>query len=120
MRKRSQLDVPEITVVGSGGVDFDEVLLPLVGPELWRLDVPDARRARAWVRGWVEFNYCRGANQNSSAMRRAGLKTPVEVGSRMAPPMVGGRDPERAGASERLAWDIGRDWQLSEKMRAES
>ena len=25
-----------------------------VGPELWRLDVPNARRARAWVRGWVE------------------------------------------------------------------
>ncbi|CAK9041359.1 unnamed protein product, partial [Durusdinium trenchii] len=25
------------------------------------------------------FNYCRGANQNGSAMRRAGLKTPVEA-----------------------------------------
>eukprot|EP00434_Breviolum_minutum_P001509 symbB.v1.2.001332.t1/scaffold57.1/size370615/41 len=72
-------DVPEITVVGGGAADFDEILLPLVGPELWRLDVSDARRTRAWVRGWVEFNYCRGANQNSSAMRKAGLKTPVEV-----------------------------------------
>ncbi|CAJ1413958.1 unnamed protein product [Effrenium voratum] len=76
---RRGIDVPEVSVVGSGEADLDERLLPLVGPELWRLDVPDGRRARVWVQGWVEFNYCRGANQNSAAMRRAGLKTPVEV-----------------------------------------
>ena len=27
----------------------------------------------------TRFNYCRGANQNGSAMRRSGLKTPVEA-----------------------------------------
>jgi len=74
------LDVPEVTVAGQAeGSDFEELLLPLVGPELWRLEVPNARRARAWVRGWVEFNYCRGANQNGAAMKKVGLKTPVEV-----------------------------------------
>ncbi|CAE7947031.1 rpmG, partial [Symbiodinium sp. KB8] len=73
-------DVPEVTVAGQAeGSDFEELLLPLVGPELWRLEVPNARRARAWVRGWVEFNYCRGANQNGAAMKKVGLKTPVEV-----------------------------------------
>ena len=74
------IDVAEVTVAGRAqGSDFEELLLPLVGPELWRLEVPNARRARAWVRGWVEFNYCRGANQNSAAMKKVGLKTPVEV-----------------------------------------
>lgn len=77
---QSGLDVPEVTVAGQAeGSDFEELLLPLVGPELWRLEVPNARRARAWVRGWVEFNYCRGANQNGAAMKKVGLKTPVEV-----------------------------------------
>ena len=31
---------------------------------------------------WPRFKYGRGANQNGSAMRRAGLKTPVEAAGR--------------------------------------
>lgn len=79
---RRGVDVNELTVVGhstEGQEEWDELMLPLMGPELWRLDVDDPRRARAWVRGWVDFNYCRGANKPGRAMQRAGLKTPVEV-----------------------------------------
>jgi len=54
-------------------------MLPLIGPELWRMEVDEPKRTRAWVRGWVDFNYCRGASKVGPAMRRAGLKTPVEV-----------------------------------------
>lgn len=82
------VDAPEFTVSGSHlGEDgrplpqecWDEILLPLIGPELWRLPVENARRARAWVRQWVDFNYCRGAAQGGAAMKKAGLKTPVEA-----------------------------------------
>lgn len=84
---RRGVDVAELTVSGgAGGPDaeldeegWDEMMLPLVGPELWRMPVESSSRARAWVRGWVDFNYNRGANQAGAAMRRAGLRTPVEV-----------------------------------------
>jgi len=79
---RRGVDVNEVTVVGhspEGQQEWDELMLPLIGPELWRLDVDEPRRALAWVRGWVDFNYCRGANRPGRAMQRAGLKTPVEV-----------------------------------------
>jgi len=79
---RRGVDVNELTVVGhspEGQEEWDELMLPLIGPELWRVDVDEPRRALAWVRGWVDFNYCRGANKPGRAMLRAGLKTPVEV-----------------------------------------
>ncbi|CAE8617232.1 unnamed protein product [Polarella glacialis] len=76
---RRGVDVPEVTVTGGAEeADWDEVMLPLVGPELWRLPVEDANRARSWLRGWVEFNFCRGASQEAVA-KKAGLRTPVEV-----------------------------------------
>ncbi|CAK0861452.1 unnamed protein product [Prorocentrum cordatum] len=61
--------------------DWDEIMLPLVGPEIWRLPVEEPERTRNWIRGWVDFNFCRGAAQGSTGMRRAGLRTPVEVRS---------------------------------------
>mmetsp|Transcript_51806 Transcript_51806/g.112330 ORF Transcript_51806/g.112330 Transcript_51806/m.112330 type:complete len:149 (-) Transcript_51806:69-515(-) len=45
---------------------------------LARLLVDDPNRARAWVKGWVDFHFVRGGKDNS-AMRRSGLRTPVEV-----------------------------------------
>eukprot|EP00930_Biecheleria_cincta_P074733 TRINITY_DN61955_c0_g1_i1.p1 TRINITY_DN61955_c0_g1~~TRINITY_DN61955_c0_g1_i1.p1 ORF type:complete len:379 (-),score=70.85 TRINITY_DN61955_c0_g1_i1:459-1514(-) len=76
---RRGLDVPELTVTGGAPADWEELLLAMIGPEIWRLPVEDARRMRTWLQGWVEFNYCRGANQGGAAMKKAGLKTPVEV-----------------------------------------
>lgn len=79
---RRGVDVPELSVAGHCGEcggEWEELMLPLVGPELWRLPVEEPKRALTWIRGWVDFNYCRGANRAGPAMRRAGLKTPVEV-----------------------------------------
>lgn len=76
---RRGLDVPELTITGGAPADWDELLLATIGPEIWRLPLEDARRMRSWLKGWVEFNYCRGANQGGAAMKKAGLKTPVEV-----------------------------------------
>lgn len=76
---RRGLDVPELTITGGAPADWDELLLAIIGPEIWRMPVEDARRMRSWLHGWVEFNYCRGANQGGAAMKKAGLKTPVEV-----------------------------------------
>eukprot|EP00933_Yihiella_yeosuensis_P041306 TRINITY_DN35700_c0_g1_i1.p1 TRINITY_DN35700_c0_g1~~TRINITY_DN35700_c0_g1_i1.p1 ORF type:complete len:537 (+),score=103.56 TRINITY_DN35700_c0_g1_i1:78-1688(+) len=75
---RRGVDVPELRIVGGAEADWDEVMLPLVGPELLRMPVESGRRCRAWVRGWAEFNYCRGASQGGAAMKKAGLRTPVE------------------------------------------
>jgi len=78
------VDVFEFTVMGCDEqkeCDWDEIMLPLVGPEIWRLPVEEPERTRNWIRGWVDFNFCRGAAQGSTGMRRAGLRTPVEVRS---------------------------------------
>mmetsp|Transcript_82265 Transcript_82265/g.209076 ORF Transcript_82265/g.209076 Transcript_82265/m.209076 type:complete len:557 (+) Transcript_82265:160-1830(+) len=79
---RSGLDVQELSVVGSLPEEergFEEMLLPLIGPELWRMPVESSSRTRAWVRGWVDFNYCRAGSQSSAALKRVGLRTPIEV-----------------------------------------
>jgi len=80
---RRGVDVRELTVMGhcpaGAEEEWDELMLPLIGPELWRLPVDEPKRTLAWLRGWADFNYCRGANRPGPAMRRAGLKTPVEV-----------------------------------------
>ena len=51
-----------------------------VGPELWRLGVPDARRARAWVQGWVELE---APVSNACRMRigAVSLKRPLFMGA---------------------------------------
>jgi len=80
---REGVDVSEFTVVGcdaqGDASDWSEIMLPLIGPELWRTTVKQPGRTRMWIRGWVEFNFCRGSNRNSTIQRRTGLRTPVEV-----------------------------------------
>lgn len=76
------VDINDFTVIGCDSkleCDWDEILLPLVGPEIWRIPVEEPNRCRRWIRAWVDFNFCRGAERGATAMRRAGLRTPVEV-----------------------------------------
>jgi len=54
------------------GADWPELLLPFIGPEVWRREVPDATRAAFFVKGWAEEFFGSG----KSALRM-GVKTPV-------------------------------------------
>jgi len=51
---------------------WSELLLPFVGPEVYRTEVPDAKKAIFFVQGWAEEFFGEG----KSAMRM-GVKTPV-------------------------------------------
>lgn len=52
--------------------EWDELLLPFVGPELWRREVQDTTKAVFFVQGWADEFFGPG----KSAMRM-GVKTPV-------------------------------------------
>ncbi|CAE8700538.1 unnamed protein product, partial [Polarella glacialis] len=54
--------------------DWNELMLPFIGPEIWRLDVADSKRAAFFVQGWAEEFFKAGKN----AMRM-GVKTPVMI-----------------------------------------
>eukprot|EP00971_Amphidinium_carterae_P251719 4997538-Amphidinium_carterae.1 len=55
---------------------WEEMLLPYVGPEIWRAEVKDARRVRFFVQGWADEWF--GGNKGNIASR-FGVKTPVQV-----------------------------------------
>jgi len=130
---RRGLDVPELSVVGGGAANWGELLLPMIGPEIFRMPVEDARRMRSWLRGWVEFNYCRGANQIGAAMKKAGLKTPVEVrlsakGACFKFMPSGSRRPgvgcaygwnvkPREGSEQAILRRLRRDWELTQQFK---
>eukprot|EP00929_Paragymnodinium_shiwhaense_P038869 TRINITY_DN20480_c0_g1_i1.p1 TRINITY_DN20480_c0_g1~~TRINITY_DN20480_c0_g1_i1.p1 ORF type:complete len:514 (+),score=164.59 TRINITY_DN20480_c0_g1_i1:217-1758(+) len=59
---------------GAGAKDWDELLLPFVGPELCRIEVGDARRAAIFAQEWAEEFF--GASKPSM---RFGVKTPVQL-----------------------------------------
>jgi len=65
------------SVVGGSGMekaDWNELLLPFVGPEVWRAEVSDPRKAAIFVQGWAEEFFGDGKR----AMRM-GVKTPVLI-----------------------------------------
>lgn len=53
---------------------WPELLLPFVGPEVWRRDVADARRAALFVQGWAAENFSEAARASS-----LGIRTPLET-----------------------------------------
>jgi len=53
---------------------WGEILLPFIGPEVWRLEVEDARRAAFFAQEWAEEFFGDGKNS-----QRLGVKTPVQV-----------------------------------------
>jgi len=56
------------------GANWPELMTPFIGPEVWRRDVPDAKRAAFFVQGWADEFFGVG----KSAMRM-GVKTPVRL-----------------------------------------
>eukprot|EP00929_Paragymnodinium_shiwhaense_P003141 TRINITY_DN103565_c0_g1_i1.p1 TRINITY_DN103565_c0_g1~~TRINITY_DN103565_c0_g1_i1.p1 ORF type:complete len:545 (-),score=113.69 TRINITY_DN103565_c0_g1_i1:135-1733(-) len=58
--------------------EWAKLLLPYVGPEVWRRDIDDARRAILFVQSWAQEYFSAGKDT-----ARFGLKTPVE--SKMTP-----------------------------------
>lgn len=62
----------EMPTASPRAVDWGELLLPFVGPELWRGDVQDTTKAVFFVQGWADEFFGPG----KSAMRM-GVKTPV-------------------------------------------
>lgn len=65
--------VEEPSAAGAGPV-WPELLLPFIGPELWRTEVSDAKRAVFFVQNWADEFFAQG----KSAMR-LGVKTPVQL-----------------------------------------
>mmetsp|Transcript_59901 Transcript_59901/g.110961 ORF Transcript_59901/g.110961 Transcript_59901/m.110961 type:complete len:457 (+) Transcript_59901:278-1648(+) len=55
---------------------WEELLLPYVGPEIWRAEVEDARRVKFFVQGWADEWF--GGDKGNRASR-FGVKTPVQV-----------------------------------------
>ncbi|CAE8586204.1 unnamed protein product [Polarella glacialis] len=53
---------------------WEELLLPFVGPEIWRIEVADAQKAAIFVQQWAETFF--GADRGPAM--RFGLKTAVE------------------------------------------
>ncbi len=49
-------DVPEITVVGAGAVDFDEILLPLVEIPVVRRVMPPFRAQGMWKQSFYSLH----------------------------------------------------------------
>eukprot|EP00445_Apocalathium_hangoei_P026936 CAMPEP_0203929528 /NCGR_PEP_ID=MMETSP0359-20131031/68421_1 /ASSEMBLY_ACC=CAM_ASM_000338 /TAXON_ID=268821 /ORGANISM="Scrippsiella Hangoei, Strain SHTV-5" /LENGTH=537 /DNA_ID=CAMNT_0050858573 /DNA_START=1 /DNA_END=1614 /DNA_ORIENTATION=+ len=63
------------TVVGSeGSADWPELLSPFVGPEVWRCEVEDARRAAIFVQQWSDEFFGKG-----KSAARFGVKTKIEL-----------------------------------------
>jgi len=54
--------------------EWSELLLPFVGPEVWRAEVADARKAAIFAKGWAQEFF--GAGKRAM---RFGVKTPVEI-----------------------------------------
>lgn len=54
---------------------WEELLLPFIGPEVWRTEVSDARRSAIFVHQWAEEWFNHTEEQGSA---RCGLKTPVQ------------------------------------------
>jgi len=54
--------------------EWSELLLPFIGPEVWRTEVDSAKRAVFFVQTWAEEFF--GAGKRSS---RVGVKTPVQT-----------------------------------------
>jgi len=62
--------------------DWSELLLPFIGTEIWRIEVPNAKRAAFFIQSWAA-EWFGGAIGNSAprALKetlRYGLKTPVQ------------------------------------------
>ncbi|CAE7374859.1 Pdrg1, partial [Symbiodinium necroappetens] len=57
------------------GPRWERLLLPCVGPEIWRMDVDDARAAALFVQQWAGTFVGVG----TGAVARFGMKTPVEL-----------------------------------------
>lgn len=53
---------------------WSELLLPFIGPEVWRTEVDDAKRAAFFVQNWADEFFREGKR----AMR-VGVKTPVQL-----------------------------------------
>eukprot|EP00440_Ansanella_granifera_P061183 gb/GFBE01066326.1/.p1 GENE.gb/GFBE01066326.1/~~gb/GFBE01066326.1/.p1 ORF type:complete len:499 (+),score=121.26 gb/GFBE01066326.1/:1-1497(+) len=66
--------VEDPALSASAPPNWPEMLLPFIGPELWRMDVPDPKRAVFFVQQWADEFFRMG----KSAMRM-GVKTPVMV-----------------------------------------
>mmetsp|Transcript_44648 Transcript_44648/g.97037 ORF Transcript_44648/g.97037 Transcript_44648/m.97037 type:complete len:469 (-) Transcript_44648:98-1504(-) len=60
--------------VPSRSQSWSELLLPFVGPELWRAEVDDAHRAAMFVQSWAEEFFREG-----KGALRFGVKTPVDM-----------------------------------------
>jgi len=56
--------------------DWSELLLPFVGPEIWREEVDNASRAAIFVQSWADEFF----GERKSALRQ-GVKTPVQLRS---------------------------------------
>jgi len=72
----SSFALTEEPTSSSASTDWSETLLPFIGPEVWRKEVRDARRAAIFVQGWAEEFFGLG----KSALR-FGVKTPVQLQS---------------------------------------
>lgn len=60
------------------GPDWEELLLPYRGPELWRVGASDALRARRFVQAWARDSFGTADERgNHKDTLRWGLKTPV-------------------------------------------
>eukprot|EP00933_Yihiella_yeosuensis_P002644 TRINITY_DN104548_c0_g1_i1.p1 TRINITY_DN104548_c0_g1~~TRINITY_DN104548_c0_g1_i1.p1 ORF type:complete len:338 (+),score=84.52 TRINITY_DN104548_c0_g1_i1:69-1016(+) len=57
-----------------GPPDWSELLLPFIGPEVWRQEVSDVKKAVFFVQQWADEFF----RQGKSAMRM-GVKTPVMI-----------------------------------------
>ncbi|CAE7252588.1 Pdrg1 [Symbiodinium sp. CCMP2592] len=70
------VDTPLATAATSfRGPRWERLLLPCVGPEIWRMDVDDARAAALFVQQWAGTFVGVG----TGAVARFGMKTPVEL-----------------------------------------
>jgi len=60
--------------------DWPELLLPFIGPEVWRTEVASAQRAAIFAQSWAE-EWFRTADEKGSMKDtlRWGLKTPVQL-----------------------------------------
>jgi len=68
--------VGDSAATAESAVPWRELLLPYIGPEIWRAEVPNARRAAIFAQGWAEEWF---GGEKGLLASRFGVKTPVEV-----------------------------------------
>eukprot|EP00416_Gambierdiscus_australes_P001353 CAMPEP_0171142408 /NCGR_PEP_ID=MMETSP0766_2-20121228/142373_1 /TAXON_ID=439317 /ORGANISM="Gambierdiscus australes, Strain CAWD 149" /LENGTH=202 /DNA_ID=CAMNT_0011606191 /DNA_START=12 /DNA_END=617 /DNA_ORIENTATION=- len=65
---------------GSVEANWRELLLPFIGPEIWRVKVQSATRAAIFVQGWAqEWFGSKGKGASPKDTLRWGVKTPVQL-----------------------------------------